>query len=167
MTDRELFIETLRSEIPIFERVMKAVEDTPASKHSYKHDKKSRTTLELLSHTFGLESGMFPVIMKVGKIDFATWPAPKWTTAEEVRKEFVKNMKATLKLAEAMSAKDWKVPAIMYMGKKNEEGWKSTKGKMAWGFLLDLIHHRGQLSTHLRPMGGKVPSIYRQSADML
>ncbi|MGD0577511.1 MAG: DinB family protein [Bryobacteraceae bacterium] len=27
------------------------------------------------------------------------------------------------------------------------------------------IHHRGQLSTYLRPMGGKVPSIYGPSAD--
>jgi len=26
-------------------------------------------------------------------------------------------------------------------------------------------HHRGQLSTYLRPMGGKVPSIYGPSAD--
>ena len=27
------------------------------------------------------------------------------------------------------------------------------------------IHHRGQLSTYLRPMGGKVPSIYGPTAD--
>ena len=27
------------------------------------------------------------------------------------------------------------------------------------------IHHRGQLSTYLRPMGGKVPGIYGPSAD--
>lgn len=27
------------------------------------------------------------------------------------------------------------------------------------------IHHRGQLSTYLRPMGGKVPSIYGPSGD--
>lgn len=37
-------------------------------------------------------------------------------------------------------------------------------------FLLSLmvkhsIHHRGQLSTYLRPMGGKVPAIYGSSAD--
>jgi uncharacterized damage-inducible protein DinB len=27
------------------------------------------------------------------------------------------------------------------------------------------IHHRGQLSAYLRPMGGKVPAIYGPSAD--
>ncbi len=31
--------------------------------------------------------------------------------------------------------------------------------------LLHAVHHRGQLSTYLRPMGGKVPSIYGGSAD--
>lgn len=30
---------------------------------------------------------------------------------------------------------------------------------------LDAIHHRGQLSVYLRPMGGKVPAIYGPSAD--
>jgi len=27
------------------------------------------------------------------------------------------------------------------------------------------VHHRGQLSTYLRPMGGQVPGIYGPSAD--
>jgi uncharacterized damage-inducible protein DinB len=27
------------------------------------------------------------------------------------------------------------------------------------------VHHRGQLSTYLRPMGGKNPSIYGPTAD--
>ena len=35
----------------------------------------------------------------------------------------------------------------------------------AWTFLLDIIHHRGQLSTYLRAMGSTVPQIYGPSAD--
>lgn len=31
--------------------------------------------------------------------------------------------------------------------------------------LMHTIHHRGQLSTYLRPMGGKVPAIYGESYD--
>ena len=77
MTEKEHFLKTLKSEMPIFERVIKAVEAVPKSKHSYKHDVKSRTTFELLSHTFGSESGMFPAFLKTGKIDFATWPKPR------------------------------------------------------------------------------------------
>ena len=37
--------------------------------------------------------------------------------------------------------------------------------QLAWMMLLDSVHHRGQLSTYLRPMGSKVPSIYGPSAD--
>src|SRR5664280_1522328 len=43
--------------------------------------------------------------------------------------------------------------------------WKAPLGEMMWGLLFDAIHHRGQLSTYIRPMGGKVPSIYGPSAD--
>jgi uncharacterized damage-inducible protein DinB len=39
----------------------------------------------------------------------------------------------------------------------------------AYGFVTmatnHTIHHRGQLSSYLRPMGGKVPAIYGMSAD--
>ena len=40
-------------------------------------------------------------------------------------------------------------PAYVYLGLVNNHS----------------IHHRGQLSTYLRPMGSKVPSIYGGSAD--
>jgi len=43
--------------------------------------------------------------------------------------------------------------------------WETTLGDMLFGFLFDAIHHRGQLSSYLRPMGAKVPAIYGPSAD--
>ena len=42
---------------------------------------------------------------------------------------------------------------------------ETPRVQMAWMMLLDSIHHRGQLSTYLRPMGSKVPAIYGPSAD--
>ncbi len=36
---------------------------------------------------------------------------------------------------------------------------------MAWSFLFDIVHHRGQMTTYLRPMGSTVPRIYGPSAD--
>jgi uncharacterized damage-inducible protein DinB len=42
---------------------------------------------------------------------------------------------------------------------------EKTVGEILWLFHFDLIHHRGQLTTYLRPMGGKVPSIYGKSGD--
>lgn len=38
-------------------------------------------------------------------------------------------------------------------------------GQILWLFHVDAIHHRGQLSTYLRPLGAKVPSIYGHSGD--
>jgi uncharacterized damage-inducible protein DinB len=38
-------------------------------------------------------------------------------------------------------------------------------GQFLWYLFFDSIHHRGQLSTYIRPMGGKVPSIYGPSGD--
>ncbi|HEV8216524.1 MAG TPA: DinB family protein, partial [Gemmatimonadaceae bacterium] len=38
-------------------------------------------------------------------------------------------------------------------------------GPMAWGFLFDIIHHRGQITTYLRPMGSTVPQVYGPTAD--
>ena len=46
-----------------------------------------------------------------------------------------------------------------------QEAFRDTGFATAWGVLFDLIHHRGQLSTYLRPMGSTVPAIYGPSAD--
>ena len=50
----------------------------------------------------------------------------------------------------------------MYQG---QEVMSESGSGYAWGFFFDIIHHRGQLSTYLRPMGAKVPQIYGPSAD--
>ena len=39
------------------------------------------------------------------------------------------------------------------------------RANMMWFFFFDIIHHRGQLSSYIRPMGGKNPAIYGYSAD--
>jgi len=38
---------------------------------------------------------------------------------------------------------------------------------MMWFFFFDIIHHRGQLSSYIRPMGGKNPAVYGYSADTI
>jgi uncharacterized damage-inducible protein DinB len=58
----------------------------------------------------------------------------------------------------ALSAGRWK-------GNLDFFGTERPAGLMAWSFLFDIVHHRGQLSTYLRPMGSKVPQIYGPSAD--
>jgi uncharacterized damage-inducible protein DinB len=44
-------------------------------------------------------------------------------------------------------------------------GGQRSASEMAWSFLFDIVHHRGQITTYLRPMGSTVPQIYGPSAD--
>ena len=57
----------------------------------------------------------------------------------------------------------WMSPAQFFAG--DHLVMEAPRVQMAWMMLLDAIHHRGQLSTYLRPMGSKVPAIYGPSAD--
>ena len=70
---------------------------------------------------------------------------------------------AATKALNALAASGWerKVP-FMYQG---QEVMSETGYANAWGFFFDIIHHRGQLTTYLRPMGSTVPQIYGPSAD--
>ena len=58
----------------------------------------------------------------------------------------------------------WNRPAWL-MQDQREMVLKDTVGGLLWIALFDAVHHRGQLSTYIRPMGGKVPSIYGPSGD--
>ncbi len=50
----------------------------------------------------------------------------------------------------------------------NEKSFvKLPRNSMMWFFFFDIIHHRGQLSSYVRPMGGKNPAIYGYSADTI
>jgi uncharacterized damage-inducible protein DinB len=64
---------------------------------------------------------------------------------------------------ERLTAPQWERQVSLLYG--GQEIMKQPAPEMAWGFLLDIIHHRGQLSTYLRPMGSTVPQIYGPTAD--
>jgi uncharacterized damage-inducible protein DinB len=64
---------------------------------------------------------------------------------------------------ERMTDEAWAQPAEFRVGARSL--MTAPRQALAWMLLLDGIHHRGQLSTLIRPMGGKVPAIYGPSAD--
>lgn len=165
MTNREYYLKTLKTELPIFMRVFKAVETTPKDKHSLRHDPKGKSAFELVTQTFAVEGSSFVEISKTGKVDFSLLfkkPMPK--SVKDGSKIFEKKMKETVQIISKMKDEKWeKGKAQMLTSKKVE--WETSMMDMMWGLLFDLIHHRGQLSTFIRPMGGKVPSIYGPSAD--
>jgi len=160
MNTKEYFVAMIKDETPRFERVLKAL---PKDKLDYKPDEKSRTALELAS-LMAMEVGMITSIVETGVIDFSHEMAkPTWTTPDEIAAAFVAGSQMLEEKVMACSEADWDSEAVMKTG--GEHDWKSPRGMMVLSFYNDLIHHRGQISTYLRPMGGKVPSIYGPSAD--
>lgn len=157
MNMKEFFIATVADEIPRFKRVFDAV---PSKNTDYKPDPKSKTAVELVN-TLAQESGAVKTILETGFID---WSKMKWSplSKDEASNVFVSNMNVMKDIAAGMSDSDWDSEGTMLGGK---DPWKMPRGPMAFMLLLDFIHHRGQLSTYLRVMGGKVPSIYGPSAD--
>ena len=57
------------------------------------------------------------------------------------------------------------LPAERWDGTLEFFGSQRPASPMAWSFLFDIVHHRGQITTYLRPMGSKVPQIYGPSGD--
>ena len=159
MTDKEFFVSTVADELPRSKKVLKAL---PQDKLGYRPDPKARTAMELAS-VIASESKMFSVFLKTGTLDFGAAPQASSKTVDGLADEMKTGLSDAQGIAQSMTDSDWASEAKMIMGGK--EVWKTTKGKFALGFLLDLIHHRGQLSVYIRPMGGKVPSIYGPSAD--
>jgi uncharacterized damage-inducible protein DinB len=109
------------------------------------------------------EATMLEALVKDGRLDMAAFPPGTYKMAGDVAEAVARGFEKAGQAAAAIGDAQWDAPARLMMG--SEVAWETTRGKMAWGFLLDLIHHRGQLTVYLRPMGAKVPAIYGPSAD--
>ena len=153
---REYYIECLDAEVPKFIRVLKAV---PPDQAGYKPHPRNTSAGDLVS-LLAMEMHDACELIDHGEVNYVERPAPG--VAESVA-AYEKNA-ATLKsrLAKLDDAK-WDGPARLKMDGKVI--WETNLGDMLFGFLFDAVHHRGQLSSYLRPMGAKVPSIYGPSGD--
>lgn len=121
----------------------------------YRPDQKSRTAHEI-AWQIVCEEKMLIEALETGKAEWA--PSPMLTTMKEVVEAYEKQG--------AGMAQRWKVlPAARWDGTLEFFGSQRPASSMAWGFLFDIVHHRGQITTYLRPMGSTVPQIYGPSAD--
>jgi uncharacterized damage-inducible protein DinB len=153
---REYYTQCLTSEAPTFVKVMKAV---PADQASYKPHPRSTSAGDLVwLLAFELQDAC--ELIDHGEVNFVPKPAPAVGDSVAAYEKNAEALKA--RLATLDDAK-WDGPARLKMDGKVV--WEATLGDMLFGFLFDAIHHRGQLSSYLRPMGAKVPSIYGPSAD--
>jgi uncharacterized damage-inducible protein DinB len=157
VTNQEFFTQTLSAEFDRFHNVVAAL---PADKLDYRHDPKGRTAAELVRHLIGhfqdltelIDDGVIHHRMEVPFSDLAEAVALLDSSARET----------AARLATVDDA-SWAQPAEFLVGSRSI--MKAPRQALGWMLFLDAIHHRGQLSTMIRPMGGKVPSIYGPSAD--
>jgi uncharacterized damage-inducible protein DinB len=121
----------------------------------YRPDPKSRTAQEI-AWQIVCEEKMLIDALESGKAEWAPPPTPP-------------TMKAVVEAYEQQSAgmeKRWNaLPAGRWDGTIEFFGSQRPSSSLAWSFLFDIIHHRGQLTTYLRPMGSTVPQVYGPSAD--
>ena len=151
-----VLLQNLNSETPVTSKILSAV---PNEHHDYKPDPKSKTAIELawhiasvdiwfidciVGHSFQLPQREMPADVKTGK-DIAAWFDKEIAAGVPKLADMTGDQLATTIDFYGM----FNMPAAMYLQFMNNHS----------------IHHRGQLSTYLRAMGGKCPSIYGGSAD--
>jgi uncharacterized damage-inducible protein DinB len=121
----------------------------------YRPDPKSRTAQEIAWQIVG-EEKMIIEALETGEV---AWnPPPMPATMKEVLETYERQ-------ADGMEARWSALPAERWEGKLDFFGTERPASPMAWSFLFDIVHHRGQITTYLRPMGSKVPQVYGPSGD--
>ncbi|HLF57720.1 MAG TPA: DinB family protein [Thermoanaerobaculia bacterium] len=151
MDERTLFIDFWTNESKTTRNVLARIPEGS----DYRPDPKSRTAHEI-AWQIVCEEKMIIEALESGRAEWAPPPTPA-------------TMKEVLQAYEEQSAEldqRWKkLPAERWNGTLEFFGSRRPASPMAWSFLFDIVHHRGQISTYLRPMGSTVPQIYGPSAD--
>jgi hypothetical protein len=153
----EFWAERWKPEVPLFLKVIRAL---PNEKLDYKpHDK--CTPAGALAWQLAVEAGNLSDLLDNGTIDFVVPACP--ASNDEIASTFERHAKALEGKLGSIDEAKWSGPAKFNMG--GQTVWETTVEDMFWGYIFDMVHHRGQLAAYIRPMGGKVPSIYGPSAD--
>jgi uncharacterized damage-inducible protein DinB len=157
MTSKEFFTSRWEAEGKAFVNVLKAL---PEGKGDYRPHPRSRSAAELAWVLTNEAVGLGALIER-GELDWQETPPP--ASLHDIAERYAaayKNVSARLKHVDDVA---WGRKVQFKMG--GQVAWEAPLGEMLWGFLFDAIHHRGQISVYIRPMGGKVPSIYGPSGD--
>lgn len=151
MEDRALFTGFWEHESRTTRKVIARIPEGS----DYRPDPKSRTASEIAWQIVG-EEKMLVDALESGQMEWKPAPAPS-TLAEMVELYDAQSADILVRL-KALPAERWNGTLEFF-------GQQRPASPMAWSFLFDIVHHRGQITTYLRPMGSTVPQIYGPSAD--
>ena len=151
-------LPTLKTEHQTTKRV---IESIPLDKGDYRPDAVSKSALELAWHIVAAEKRFLSGI-PAGAFDFNPIHQPdSIKNSAGVAAWFDETFAANLQKLEAIGGEPlvkmvdfrglFQLPAVAFI-------------QLA---MNHTIHHRGQLSMYLRPMGAKVPAIYGESYDTI
>lgn len=151
-----LIAENYRQEIETTKRVISAM-PVDTAKWAYRPDPKSMSAIELAWHIATSDVWFLNGFATVTFVfDPAKTPAQPATLAGMLE-WYDTETRSALDKFKNVSPEQWARPIKLMVEKPLA---------MHLTFAVrHSIHHRGQLSAYLRPMGGKVPSIYGPSAD--
>ncbi|MCU1236840.1 MAG: DinB family protein [Candidatus Solibacter sp.] len=151
-----VYLPGLKNEQGLTKRVIEAI---PTDKGDYRPDEVSKSALELAWHIVATEMRFLDAVA-AGEFDFTPTPRPQNVrTSADIVAWYAANFEPRLEAVSKLSTDQltkvvdfrgmFQLPAVTYLN-----------------FVLHhSVHHRGQLSIYLRPMGAKVPSIYGESFD--
>lgn len=151
MSEQALFASFWRKE----SRTTRAVLARIPEGSTYRPDPKSRTAQQIAWQIIGEE---VMIIDALERGTFAWSPTPMPATMRDVLAAYDAQADDVIRRWNALPAERW--DGVLDFG-----GTKRPASPMAWSFLFDIVHHRGQITTYLRPMGSTVPQVYGPSAD--
>jgi uncharacterized damage-inducible protein DinB len=134
----------------------------PASGLDYRPHPKSRSAYELIGHLIGHEQDLAE-LARTGVINHRM--QVPFAALDEGLAEYQRAHDELVQHLRAMDDDTWAAAGQFLLN--GAVIYEFPRRDLAWMLLFDGLHHRGQLSTYLRPMGGKVPSIYGPSADTI
>ena len=156
MNDRDLYLSRLDAERPAFLRVFRAL---PVDQLGYRPHERSSSAGELVWQLATGHEGMVEMV-RTGRMEGRAMPAP---SLDAMIATFERSWRALREAAARLDDGGWRKPGqLLADGKVIVE---KPLGEFLWFVLFDAIHHRGQLTAYLRPMGAKVPAVYGASAD--
>ena len=151
MDEKALFTKFWTQEAKTTSKVISRIPED----NSYKPDPKSRTAKDI-AWQIVCEEQMLMEALEKGTAAWNPPPTPK--TMKEIHAAYEKNSASIVQKLGTLPDTRWNGDIEFFGNKRPASG-------MAWSFLFDIVHHRGQITTYLRPMGSTVPQIYGPSAD--
>jgi len=151
MDDKSLFTDFWTKESKTTSKVLSRIPESS----DYRPDPKSRTARDI-AWLIVVEEKMMVDALETA---VATWaPPPSPETMKEICEVYDRQCADNINRLRELPVERWN-GTLEFFGKQR------PASPMAWSFLFDIIHHRGQITTYLRPMGSTVPQIYGPSAD--